>query len=230
MNKESMSVKAIVEAYDLCKVYSVNGFGVEALCSISLTVNEGEFVALVGPSGSGKSTLMHIIGGMESPTRGDVYLGGRSLKQMCEAERTRLRARKVGFVFQTFNLLPTLSAVENVEIALRLGDTPRGEQRHRASELLRLVDLEGKSVHLPRELSGGERQRVAIARALANQPALILADEPTGNLDSRTGGVIVDLLRQLNAQGQTLLLVTHNPEVAEQASRVIEIRDGRIQD
>ena len=220
---------SIVETYDLWKVYPMNGAGVEALCGVELKVEAGEFVALVGPSGSGKSTLLHLLGAMDTPTRGEVRLNGRSLAQMSDAERTRLRCREIGFVFQTFNLLPTLNALENVEIALRLAGVPGQKRRARAAQLLESMGLDGRIRHLPRQLSGGERQRVAIARAFANQPALLLADEPTGNLDSATGQSIVTLLRQLNGQGQTIVLVTHNAEVAKQAGRMLQMKDGQLQ-
>lgn len=218
----------LVETHDLWKIYPMDGTRVEALRGVNLTVGAGEFVALAGPSGSGKSTLLHLIGAMDTPTRGEVRLNGHSLAQMSDAKRTRLRCREIGFVFQTFNLLPTLSALENVEIALRLAGVPGRERRARAVELLERVGLGERLRHLPRQLSGGERQRVAVARALANQPALLLADEPTGNLDSATGESIVALLRQLNTEGQTIVLVTHNPEVATQAGRVIQMRDGKL--
>jgi putative ABC transport system ATP-binding protein len=219
----------IVETRDLWKIYPMDGISVEALCGVNLTVARGEFVALVGPSGSGKSTLLHMIGAMDTPTRGEVCLNEHSLGQMSDAERTRLRCHEIGFVFQTFNLLPTLNALENVEIALRLAGVPLQQRRLRATALLERMGLEERMRHLPRQLSGGERQRVAIARALANQPSLLLADEPTGNLDSTTGEAIVALLRQLNSQGQTVVLVTHNSEVANQAGRVLRMRDGQIQ-
>jgi putative ABC transport system ATP-binding protein len=219
----------IAETHDLWKIYPMDGTNVEALCGVNLTVEAGEFVALVGPSGSGKSTLLHQIGAMDTPTRGEVCLNGRNLSQMRDSERTHVRCREVGFVFQTFNLLPTLSAQENVEIALRLAGVPGRERRTRAAELLEHVGLGGRMRHLPRQLSGGERQRVAIARALANQPTLLLADEPTGNLDSATGQSIVALLGQLNSQGQTIVLVTHDAEVANQAGRVLRMKDGQIQ-
>jgi len=219
----------IVEAHDLWKVYRMDGTSVEALRGVNLMVEDGEFVALVGPSGSGKSTLLHLIGAMDTPTRGEVWLNGRSLTGMSDAERTCLRCREVGFVFQTFNLLPTLNVLENVEIALRLGGVPAAQRRKRAAELLERVGLAERMKHLPRQLSGGERQRVAIARALANQPALLLADEPTGNLDTTTGESIIALLQQFHGQGQTIVLVTHNPEIAKQADRVLRMKDGQIQ-
>ena len=218
----------IIETHDLWKVYRMDGTRVEALRGVNLVVEAGEFVALVGPSGSGKSTLLHLMGAMDTPTRGEVHLHGHNLAHTSDAERTRLRCREVGFVFQAFNLLPTLSALENVEIALRLAGISRRERRARATELLERTGLGERVDHLPRQLSGGERQRVAIARALANQPALLLADEPTGNLDSATGQAIADLLRQFNAEGQTIVLVTHDPEVAAQAGRVMRLRDGKL--
>jgi len=219
----------VVETHELWKIYSMDGVGVEALRGVNLTVATGEFVAIVGPSGSGKSTLLHLIGAMDIPTRGEVYLNGRHLAKMSDAERTHLRCHDVGFVFQTFNLLPTLNVLENVEIALRLAGVPASQRRTRATELLERVGLAERTKHLPRQLSGGERQRVAIARALANQPALLLADEPTGNLDTTTGESIIALLQQFHGQGQTIVLVTHNPEIAKQADRVLRMKDGQIQ-
>ena len=219
----------IAETQAVWKIYPMDGTSVEALRGVELKVEAGEFIALVGPSGSGKSTLLHLLGAMDTPTRGEVRLNGHSLAQMSDAQRTRLRCREIGFVFQTFNLLPTLSALENVEIALRLAGIPGPKRRARATELLESIGLDERMRHLPRQLSGGERQRVAIARALANRPALLLADEPTGNLDSATGESIVALLRQLNGQGQTIVLVTHNAEVANQAGRMLQMKDGQLQ-
>jgi putative ABC transport system ATP-binding protein len=218
----------VIETCDLWKVYPMDGTSVEALRGVNLAVEAGEFVALVGPSGSGKSTLLHLVGAMDTPTRGKVRLDGRDLAQMDDVARTRLRCREIGFVFQTFNLLPALNALENVEIALRLAGVPRRERRARATELLERVGLEKRMGHRSRQLSGGERQRVAIARALANHPALLLADEPTGNLDSATGVAIVDLLCQLNREGQTIVLVTHAVEVAQRVGRTLHMRDGQI--
>jgi putative ABC transport system ATP-binding protein len=229
MNEEALSMTPIVEARDLWKTYPLDKTSVEALRGVNLTIEVSEFVAMVGPSGSGKSTLLHLIGAMDTPTRGDVFLNGLNLAHMSDSERTRLRCCRIGFVFQTFNLLPTLSALENVEIAMRLAGIPSRERRQRAAELLERVGLGERMRHAPCQLSGGERQRVALARALANQPALLLADEPTGNLDSTTGESIVALLQQLNNQGQTIVLVTHNAEMANQAGRVLRMRDGQIQ-
>jgi putative ABC transport system ATP-binding protein len=218
----------IIETHDLWKIYSMDGVQVEALRGVNLTVEEGEFISIVGPSGSGKSTLLHIIGCMDTPTRGEVFFKGKSVGQMSDRERTRIRCHEVGFVFQTFNLLPTLTAFGNVELAMRLAGRPRAERRERARELLEKVGLGERMGHLPRQLSGGERQRVAIARALANDPALILADEPTGNLDSVTGEAIVTLLHRLNEEGQTIVMVTHNLEITKYSNRVLTLKDGRI--
>jgi putative ABC transport system ATP-binding protein len=218
----------IAETLKLRKWYPMDGSGVEALHGVNLKVEKGEFVAVVGPSGSGKSTLLHLLGAMDTPTDGEVRLNGNDLARMNDAERTRLRRHQIGFVFQTFNLLPTLSAQENVEIAMRLAGVPARERRARAADLLERMGLGSRVGHLPRQLSGGERQRVAIARALANRPALLLADEPTGNLDSATGESIVELLHQLNREGQTIVLVTHNLDIANQAGKVLRMRDGQI--
>ncbi len=218
----------IVEAYDLWKVYQMDGLAVEALRGMGLTVEAGEFVALVGPSGSGKSSLLHIIGAMDTPTEGEVLFDGRSLVGADDGERTYLRCHEIGFVFQNYNLLPMFSAFENVEIALRLAGVSRTERRTRTRELLGRVNLGERVEHLPKQLSGGERQRVAVARALANYPRLLLADEPTGNLDTATGEAVVDLLCRFNAEGQTIVLVTHDPEVAARAGRVVRMRDGQL--
>ena len=216
----------IIETRNLWKTYPIDGTGVDALRGVNLVIEPGEFVAMIGPSGSGKSTLLHLMGAMDTPTQGEVKFNGKSLSTLRDAERTRLRSREIGFVFQTFNLLPMLTAQANVEIAMRLAGVPRRERTARAQELLKMVGMEGRAHHLPRQLSGGERQRVAIARALANRPALLLADEPTGNLDSVTGDGIVTLLQKLHRAGQTIILVTHNGQVAAKATRVLEMKDG----
>lgn len=218
----------IVEAHGLWKVYEMDSLAIEALRGMELTVEAGEFVALIGPSGSGKSSLLHIIGAMDTPTQGEVLFDGRSLVGADDGERTHLRCHEIGFVFQNYNLLPTFSAFENVEIAMRLAGVSRAERRTRTRELLGRVGLGERTEHLPKQLSGGERQRVAIARALANHPRLLLADEPTGNLDTATGKAVVDLLCRFNAEGQTIVLVTHDPEVAARAGRVVRMRDGKL--
>jgi len=218
----------LIETHNLWKIYRMDDVTVEALRGVELVVEAGEFVALVGPSGSGKSSLLHIIGAMDTPTRGEVLFDGRPLAEMADGQRTHLRCHEIGFVFQTFNLLPTLDAFENVEMAMRLAGVPRAERRARTRELLERVGLGERMGHRPKQLSGGERQRVAIARALANRPRLLLADEPTGNLDTATGQAVVELLGRFNAAGQTTVLVTHDPEVAARAGRVIRMRDGRL--
>jgi len=219
----------IVETRNVCKTYGMNGIAVEAVRGIDLIVNSGEFVAIVGPSGSGKSSLLNLLGAMDSPSSGEVLFDGRSLTELNDWQRTTLRLKHIGFVFQTFNLLPTLTASENIEIALRLASVGRRESAARAGELLRLVGLSPRALHKPRYLSGGERQRVAIARALANRPQLLLADEPTGNLDSQTGTSILELLRDLcTRNGQAVILVTHDFRAASYSDRVLLLRDGRI--
>jgi putative ABC transport system ATP-binding protein len=220
----------LITTQGLTRRYSVGKAVVAALSDIELTIARGEFVALVGPSGSGKSTLLNLIGGLDRPTSGDVRVGDLSLGKASEEQLVRYRRERVGFIFQSFNLLPTLSAVENVETPMMLAEVPRHERRDRATGLLESVGLAARGLHKPNELSGGEKQRVAIARALANRPLLLLADEPTGNLDSKTGGAVLDLLCGLvKAQGLTLIMVTHDPEVAARADRIIHLRDGNIQ-
>ncbi len=217
----------VVETRDLTKVYG-DGAEVRALDGVSLVVRAGEFVAIVGPSGSGKSTLLNLIGALDRPTAGDVIIGGTSLARVRDLDR--FRSQTVGFVFQTHNLIPTLTARENVEVPMYESAAGEGKRRTRAEELLTLVGL-GKRLHfLPNQLSGGERQRVAIARALANHPTLVLADEPTGNLDSKSTAEIMNLMSELNrTQGTTLIVVTHNHEVARATRRIITLRDGKVQ-
>jgi len=210
------------------KVYPMGEVNVPALRGIDLTIRPGEFVAIMGPSGSGKSTLMHLLGCLDLPSDGIIQLDGHDVTKLDEDTVAQIRGKKIGFVFQTFNLIPTLTALENVELPLFFQGVPRAERRARAIELLRKVGLEGRAHHKPAQLSGGERQRVAIARALANDPEIILADEPTGNLDSESGQAILDLLAQLHREGKTIILVTHNPEAAAYAQRIVRIKDGRL--
>lgn len=220
----------LIHSRALTRRYSVGRTVVVALSEVELTVRQGEFIALVGPSGSGKSTLLNLIGGLDRPSEGEVCVDGLSLGKASERELVRYRRERVGFIFQSFNLLPTYSAVENVESPLMLAEIPRSERRERALSLLDSVGLTLRALHKPNELSGGEKQRVAIARALANRPLLLLADEPTGNLDSKTGAAVLDLLCNLHkAQGLTLIMVTHDLEVAARADRIIHLRDGSIQ-
>jgi putative ABC transport system ATP-binding protein len=205
--------------------------GVTALDNTSLTIARGQMVSIVGPSGSGKSTLLNLIGALDHPTSGDVRIDGQSLAQLSDDDRTRLRRDKIGFIFQFFNLLPTLTCLENVGLPLHLRGWPRKNVIERARELLGLVQLSDRLDHLPEELSGGQRQRVAIARALSIYPPILLADEPTGNLDTRTGQDILTLIRDLHARfGATVVIVTHDPAVALSCQRTVTLRDGRIAD
>src|SRR5436305_8329009 len=216
----------IIETRDLTKVYGSNGNAVHALRGIDLTIEQGEFVALIGPSGSGKSTLMAILGCLDLPTGGTYSLDGRRVDGLGGADLAAIRNEKIGFVFQQYNLLPKATVLRNIELPMLYAGVPRRERRERAVELLERVGIPDKANALPGALSGGQRQRVAIARALANRPALLLADEPTGALDSKTGQEVLALFRELHAQGNTLLLVTHDPTIAAQAERRIELRDG----
>ena len=219
---------AIVSSKDVWKIFQMNGVSVEAVRGIDLTVEPGEFVAIVGPSGSGKSSLLHLLGAMDRPTKGDVFFGGQALSDLSDGQRADLRLRRLGFVFQTFNLLPTLSAAGNIDVAMRLAGAGRAERKARTTELLERVGLGERAGHLPRQLSGGERQRVAIARALANKPSLLLADEPTGNLDTKTGAGVLELVRALCDEGQTVIMVTHDFRAASYADRVLLLRDGAV--
>lgn len=212
---------------NLHMVYRIGKIDVPALRGIDMTVREGEFVAIMGPSGCGKSTLLHLLGGLLRPTRGRIFIEGVDISSISDAERTDIRREKVGFVFQRFNLLPTLTARDNIELAKQIrGNGLNGQD---AGEILRLLGLEGKMFHKPTELSGGEQQRVAIARAIINRPKILLADEPTGNLDSDNSQMVLDMLQELNLRyRQTILMITHDPEVASNAGRIIEMRDGKI--
>jgi putative ABC transport system ATP-binding protein len=220
----------VIELEDIRKVYRMGTVEVNALAGLSMRVPRGEVLAIMGPSGSGKSTLMNIIGCLDRPTSGTYRLDGKTVSQMQDDDLATIRNRKVGFVFQSFNLLGRSTATANVELPLRYAGVNHG-RRERAQEVLRLVGLEDRVEHKPMELSGGQQQRVAIARALVNDPAIILADEPTGNLDSRSGAEILDLLMQLNRdQGTTLVIVTHDSNVADHAQRIIHLMDGCIEE
>jgi len=223
---------AKISVRDLKKTYAVGEVQVEALRGVSLEIEDGEFVAVIGPSGSGKSTLMHILGCLDRPTSGRYLLGEKDVSEISPDERASLRNRQIGFVFQSFNLLPRTPAVENVELPLLYngGKLSRSQRRSRALEMLASLGLSDRTLHHPNQLSGGQQQRVAIARALVNSPGLLLADEPTGNLDSQTSREIMDLFRRLNAErGLTLVVITHERNIAECASRIIELRDGRVE-
>jgi len=218
----------IIETQALTKVYGANGAAVHALRGIDFRVEKGEFVALIGPSGSGKSTLMAILGCLDLPTTGTYTLDGSQVQGLSGGELAKIRNEKIGFVFQSYNLLPKASICRNVELPMLYAGVGRNERRERALALLEKVGIADKADKLPATLSGGQKQRVAVARALANEPALLLADEPTGALDSRTGAEVLDLFRSLHEQGHTLLLVTHDPSIASLAQRRVEIRDGLI--
>ncbi len=219
----------VVEARGVRKVYTLGSLQVEALRGVDLAVRRGEFVAIMGPSGSGKSTLLHLLGGLDRPTAGEVRIEGRSLGELEDEALTLLRRRRIGFVFQFFNLLPTLTAWENVALPLLLDGQDPGRHRDRIDRLLRQVGLWDRRDHRPEQLSGGQQQRVALARALVMEPALLLADEPTGNLDTRAGREVLELMRRTcEATGQTLVMVTHDPLAASYADRVIFLQDGRV--
>ncbi len=213
----------------LWKTYEMGAEQIHALRGLDLEINRGEYCAIMGPSGSGKSTLMNLIGCLDTPTQGDYWLNGRPVSRMNDDELAYIRNKEIGFVFQTFNLLPRATALHNVELPLIYNGTPSEERLERAKMALRQVDLEDRMLHRPNELSGGQRQRVAIARALVNNPSILLADEPTGNLDTQTGAEIMLLFDKLYEQGNTIILVTHERDVAAHAHRIIHIRDGRVE-
>jgi putative ABC transport system ATP-binding protein len=220
---------AFIEAIDLKKTYRVGKVDVPALRGISFSVQKGEFVSVVGPSGSGKSTLFYIIGGLTHPDSGRVVIDGDDFSKLSDAERTRMRKRKIGFVFQKFNLLPTLSARANIEIALDIAGANGNRDPEYFNRIVGLLGLDKRLQHRPAEMSGGEQQRVALARALINHPAIVLADEPTGNLDSKNSEIVLGMLRHSNRElGQTVLMITHNPEAASYGDRIIHMRDGEI--
>jgi putative ABC transport system ATP-binding protein len=224
-----MSDPPIISIRDLRKIYHVGEVDVHALRGVNLDVQRGEFLSIVGPSGSGKSTLFHIVGGLTPPTSGSIQLDGHDLLGLTDAQRTELRKTTVGFVFQKYNLLPTLTARDNIEIARHIAHK-NGPLDPQFSDVLKLLGLTGRLDHKPRALSGGEQQRVAIARAIVNHPAILLADEPTGNLDTENSTAVLNVLRDLNQRlGQTILMITHNPEAAAYGHRIVRMRDGRIE-
>jgi len=218
----------VIRTEALAKVYQMGAEEVHALCGIDVEIRKGEYVAIMGPSGSGKSTLMNLIGCLDSPSSGRYWLAGRLVSELDDDELAYIRNKEIGFVFQTFNLLPRATALHNVELPLIYNGTPSEERIERAKKALERVDLMPRMNHKPNELSGGQRQRVAIARALVNNPSIVLADEPTGNLDSKTGEEIMGLFKNLHGQGNTIILVTHEMDIAQHAHRVIFIRDGKI--
>src|SRR6187431_2410623 len=219
---------ALVELRNVSKIYHLGGEEIRALDDVNLDIEGGEFISIIGPSGSGKSTLMHILGCLDSPSKGSIKLDGTEISTASMKELARIRNRKIGFVFQFFNLLPKLNVLQNVELPMIYSGVGSKERQRRAMESLKLVGLENRSKHRPSQLSGGQQQRVAIARALVNNPKIIFADEPTGNLDSHTGETILNLFNELSRKGSTIALVTHDPEIAAVTPRKIEIRDGKI--
>ncbi|MGN6182600.1 MAG: ABC transporter ATP-binding protein [Thermoanaerobaculia bacterium] len=218
----------LIEMHELTRVYDLGPQQIYALRGVNLTIEPGEYVAIMGPSGSGKSTLMNIVGCLDTPSSGKYLLDGVPVESMNDDELAAIRNRKIGFVFQTFNLLARTTALQNVELPLVYAKITRAERRERAEEALIAVGLKDRMGHQPNELSGGQRQRVAIARALVNKPSLLLADEPTGNLDSQTGREILDLFHELHGRGNSIIMVTHEDDVAQEAKRIIRIKDGRV--
>lgn len=221
----------MIELINVTKVYKTGRFEVIALNNVSMKIEDGEFIAIMGPSGSGKTTLLNLIGCLDKPTKGKIIIDGIDTSQLTDKQLTEFRRDKIGFIFQQYYLIPTLTALENVELPMIFKGIPRSERIRRAKELLSLVGLEREMNRMPNELSGGQQQRVAIARALANNPSILLCDEPTGNLDRKSGKVVMDLIKKLNEErGVTVVLVTHDAEVARYAERVVRIVDGRITD
>jgi putative ABC transport system ATP-binding protein len=221
---------SLVEIRNVSKIYHLGGEEIRALDDVSLDIESGDFISIIGPSGSGKSTLMQILGCLDTPSKGTIMLDGTMIHGASPRQLAAIRNRKIGFVFQFFNLLPRLTVLQNVELPMVYGGVPGKERRERAMQALQLVDLGNRNKHLPSQLSGGQQQRVAIARALVNDPKIVFADEPTGNLDSHTGELILQLFRKLSTEGRTIILVTHDPEIAALTPRRIEIRDGKIAD
>ncbi|MGO9228459.1 MAG: ABC transporter ATP-binding protein [Bryobacteraceae bacterium] len=219
----------VIRTFDLWKTYTMGDQTIHAVSGVDIEIKRGEYVAIMGPSGSGKSTLMNLIGCLDTPTRGQYFINGNLVSEMTDDELARIRNKEIGFVFQTFNLLPRATALHNVELPLIYAGLPAAERLARAKQAMRHVDLEQRMMHKPNELSGGQRQRVAVARALVNNPSILLADEPTGNLDSATGNEIMALFARLHEQGNTIILVTHEHDIAQHAWRVIHIRDGKIE-
>lgn len=219
----------VIQTHNLWKTYIMGDQEIHAVSGVDLTIRRGEYVAIMGPSGSGKSTLMNLIGCLDTPTSGEYFINGQLVSDLSDDELARIRNKEIGFVFQTFNLLPRATALHNVELPLIYAGMPAEARLERAKEALRMVDLESRMYHKPSELSGGQRQRVAIARALVNNPSILLADEPTGNLDSATGNEIMGLFDVLHKQGNTIVLVTHEHDIAMYAHRVIHVRDGKVE-
>lgn len=219
----------IIQTENLWKIYQLGKQSVQALCSLSFSIQHNEFVAIMGPSGSGKSTLMNLLGCLDTPTQGKYYLNQKLVSHLSENQLAYIRNHEIGFVFQVFNLLPRATAFHNVELPLIYKGTSKKEREEKTAKALQMVEMSSRMYHRPSELSGGERQRVAIARALVNEPSILLADEPTGNLDSKTGQEILSLFHKIHSQGNTIIMVTHDPEISKQAQRILYLRDGKIE-
>ncbi|MBR9703991.1 ABC transporter ATP-binding protein [Candidatus Pacearchaeota archaeon] len=218
----------IIKLKNVSKNFIMGDSVIKAVCNVDLVIKKGEFVAIVGPSGSGKSTMMNLVGALDLATKGGIFLDGVDIENLSESNLAQIRGKKIGFIFQTFNLVPTLTAIENITLPMIFQGISRWQRIETAKKLLKDVGLDHRMYHLPNELSGGERQRVAIARALANDPDVILADEPTGNLDSKTGDEIMRMFLDLNKKGKTIIMITHDHDLARKAKRIIRIRDGKI--
>lgn len=223
-----MKTHAIIETHHLFKIYDMDGIETVALSDISFKINQGEFVAIMGPSGSGKSTLMHILGGLDQPTSGEYILDGEKVEKLSDDELADIRNRKIGFVFQAFNLLPRTSTMKNVMLPMMYAGIPKQERIEKATKLLTMVGLGNRLEHTTNQISGGQQQRVAIARALSLNPAMILADEPTGNIASAQAEEIMDIFTKLNREGHTIVMITHEPDIAHHAKRIIHIKDGKL--
>jgi len=219
----------IISTENLWKIYQLGNQQVNALCGVTFTVARNDFLAIMGPSGSGKSTIMNLIGCLDTPTKGKYYLSGKLVSELSENELAYIRNREIGFVFQVFNLLPRATTFHNVELPLIYKGASKKERKEKTRKALEMVEMDHRMDHRPSELSGGERQRVAIARALVNEPSILLADEPTGNLDSKTGGEILNLFHKLHSQGNTIIIVTHDRDIARMAQRIIFVKDGKIE-
>lgn len=219
----------IISTENLWKIYQLGNQQVNALCGVTFTVARNDFLAIMGPSGSGKSTIMNLIGCLDTPTNGKYYLSGKLVSELSENELAYIRNREIGFVFQVFNLLPRATTFHNVELPLIYKGARKKEREEKTRKALKMVEMDHRMDHRPSELSGGERQRVAIARALVNEPSILLADEPTGNLDSKTGGEILNLFHKLHSQGNTIIIVTHDRDIARMAQRIIFVKDGKIE-
>lgn len=229
LQRNRHSMKTVLDIENVFKSYKLGKIEVPVLNDINLTVNEGEFAAIMGPSGSGKSTLMNLIGCLDRPTSGRMIIAGMDISKLSDIELARIRGKRIGFVFQTFNLISRFTAQKNVELPMVYQDVPGKRREKRAKELIEMLGLGERARHKPAELSGGQRQRVAIARALANEPEIILADEPTGNLDSKTGQEIMQIFEKIHSEGRTILMVTHDRELADNCDRIIRLKDGKIE-